>query len=575
MIKRLFAVVFAIAGLLFSYSSWALTAMVDRSSIALDETLRLEISTHDKGNLDAIDLSGIENHFIIANTSNRRYASMINGRTEHQTTKVLTLKPRAIGNASIPSLSLGKQNTQPITITVRKPAPLDQELSDNSVIVQAEINKSSALPGEQIIYTFRLLYRVSLADGEVTDLVIPEADITALEDNSYQREFGGYNYKVVEKRYALHFKQAGSYQWQPQQLTATLNNGYRNRFGVDPFSQGQAFKLAAPTLSVNVKQKPASQSGYWLPAEELDISQQWLNASETISVGQPMSRKIIITAKGLLAEKLPSLSPAAGSGANNIAGLNIYAEKPEFVNQQWSGGIAGRREETQVIIPTTAGSYTLPAIHIQWWNTRTREFENSVLPEQTIEVVAGSDTAQLPPTVVTHSSSNDSEPIAKPDPIGLAGDEPSRSVLLASQAKTKKWQMVTAISIVGWLVTLLGWYLHARKNNGTGAAAATLSSEVGHDKRSFKQLCEACSKNNAQQVKLALNLWLGQQQLFSPDNPPLLVQQAIDSLNAALYGSDSQLREGWNGNQLLAALQSIKTQTRHSEPVLAPLYPSQ
>jgi len=565
-VKSLRALIFGVFILLTTSSVWALSAMVDRNTIALDETLRLEISTHGKEDLDDINLSGIENNFIIAGSSTRRYASMINGRAERQTTLVLTLKPRALGQAKIPALVLGKTSTQPIDVTVSQPSPLEQELADNSVIIQAEIDKNTAMPGEQVIYTFRLLYRVAIANAEVTDLTIPTADITPLEDNSYQREINGYNYKVVEKRYALHFKQSGHQQWPAQQLSAELSSGSRSRFGFDPFTQGKVIKLSAPALAVEVKEKPLSQtSNYWLPSTELKITQQWQDSIESISVGQPISRKIIITAKGLLAEKIstPHLP--------KVSGLNVYAEKPEFVNQQWRDGIAGRREETQVIIPTTAGKFTLPAVQVEWWNTNTGQFEIATLPEQIFEVIA--DPASALDNAETIRPFN-TEANAATDHIAL--NDNSKTATLNKPAALQ-WIIISITALAGWMLTAFGWYAHVRTVKAKLAKpndkVFNASSSV-HLENDFKQLCEACKANDASASKSLLNQWLGQQSLFDPNVPPDDLQKAIELLNTALYASNTSQTE-WDGSQLLAALQSVKTQPQATESALAPLYPVQ
>jgi len=71
-----------------------------------------------------------------------------------------------------------------------------------------------------------------------------------------------------------------------------------------------------------------------------------------------------------------------------------------------------------------------------------------------------------------------------------------------------------------------------------------------------------------------LNQWLGQQSLFDPNVPPDDLQKAIELLNTALYASNTSQTE-WDGSQLLAALQSVKTQPQATESALAPLYPVQ
>ena len=52
-------------------------------------------------------------------------------------------------------------------------------------------------------------------------------------------------------------------------------------------------------------------------------------------------------------------------------------------------GITARQVTVVGIVPTRAGTLTLPEISIPWWNTQTDREEVAIIPAMTYEVLGG------------------------------------------------------------------------------------------------------------------------------------------------------------------------------------------
>lgn len=590
-LKSIHRAVYAVAVILIlalqTMQSIALTAQPDRQLLPLNETLRLEIRSNKGGDLDDMDLSAIETHFTILSRSSQSSFSIINGRTESVKSLNLILAPRQIGSSLIPSLSHQGEKSRPVKIKVIKAAPVASKMQDQSVFVESEIDKHSLIVGEQLLYTLRIFYRVQLNNAEIGNFELDDVDITMLEDKSYQRTVGGIQYNVAEKRYALFFQQAGEITLPGQQLTALINTRSRGRLGFDPFSRGTELRLASKPQTVTVKEKPVARGKHWLPSPEVKITERWPSNNDTLKVGEPITRRIEIRAKGVTAEQLPEIT------ISTIDGLNQYPEKPAFTNQEWLGGIAGKRTDTVAIIPTRPGRYTLPSISLPWWNTEKSQWETAILRERTINVVPGTTASGSSTTDATSNElAVDLTPLTSQESLERADSLQNHS---DHKSKLMQWRIIAAICSIGWLLTVC-WFTVFRPRNGQSTmdqGNEAIKPSLTTLKQSKKALLNACKANDAQLAKQQLQLWLtqlGQQsnairkgagKIDERTNPEKVLAQlgspslnsAATALNAWLY--DDQQQSDWNGKTLSDAVQAIKNGSNASSvDALDSLYPT-
>ncbi|NNM10625.1 MAG: protein BatD [Pseudomonadales bacterium] len=580
--------------LVASQASLALELRADRNTVPINETLRLEIRSGGSDSLADIDLSPIEKYFEILGRSSQSEYSMVNGRTEAMQRLSLTLKPLATGKIRIPALQFQGKRSAPIDIEISQPVQPPASASDKSVMLEAEVDKSEVYPGEQLIYTMRLMYRVGLSDAQISPLQIQDTEIVELEDISYQRKINGTQYQVVEKRYALQFKQIAQVEIQGQTLTATAG-AKRGRFGfgfgVDPMRGGTPVRLAANAITLNIKAIPAGINPLnWLPAQELQLREEWQETSSQAEVGQPITRSIEVYAVGLPGEYLPEVFDAA------IDGLNRYPEKPAFVTETWSGGIAGKRKDTYALIPTRPGTITLPAIKLAWWNTETDRAETATLPSRTISVKPGaaSNTDSGVSTAVQAVSpkAGNQKSANMGNPLQIPNNELSTPANAMPSGNLRSWQVATLIATLGWLATAFAWWRH-RAATDSPRLAPTGQDPQRALKLVQRQLLAACKAGDARQAQQLLDNWWFAMRNTLPRHTiqhkkaaqtqdksnwlrsigAVELCQAIDDLEQYLYAADSS-KETWQNDALAAAIKSFRlpgaTQQNHMLPELYP-----
>lgn len=579
--------------IIISIGAQALTVTAERQIIPINETLRLEIVDNTGAQIDKIDLSGIEANFTIVNQSSQTSFSMVNGRTESRKSLVLMLAPQKLGSMLIPPLTLDQQKSKPIKIKVIKALPLASELKDQSVIVESEVDRDEVLIGSQLIYTFRVIYRVQLNNAEIDGINLDNADVTALEDKNYTRSINGKNYNVTEKRYAIFFNKAGEMTIPSQSLVALLPSNQRRSFGFDPFARGKELRLESKPLAIDVLASPAinggsNKTGNWLAAQDIQLTEDWPAGKQEVRVAEPLTRSISIVARGLPADLLPSIVP------ENIDGMNSYPEKPELVNQEFIHGIASKRTETIAMVPTKAGTFTLPAIELQWWSTLNNRVEVASLPARTITVLpavqssqnnaAGIDNqpAANSPTSITSQNSDQSDSSNTPfSPLGSNSD-------LANNADTPNdnglWMPLALIAFAGWAITLLYLFFRPSGARTIDTGEAKENQNQRNLKVLQKQLELACKNNDASNAKRLLQQWLSAIEDSNPKQQALNhadLDRAINLLDEFLFNQNSQA-SNWDGSELANAIKSAAKASRTGNfdkgtsrsSKLEPLYPN-
>jgi len=370
-------------------------ALLDRSEIYLNETATLVIeSTVPQG--PSPDLIALRKDFevVVGNTSTR--TKLINGAQFSLTRWSYQLKPKALGEFSIPAIVVRGEITVPKSLKV-SPVP-DDVVRENAehALVEMEILGGDLEPyvQQQLILSLRLLYDETVTSGESTDPVVEQAVIEPFRgEQTYTTERDGRQFHVYEQRFVLSAEASGvliippvtfsgtraSPQRERRQIDSTFEERIRRmlrgtplendpffmeeNFSIDRGNSGIPFSLDSNELRLNVRPRPAQpNSANWLPAHDLIIEDSWATNPPSAQVGQPVKRTLLIRAKGLMASQIPELD------IQKPAAARMYLEPPFSDTPTDSRSINGQREHIITYIPDVAGELTIPEVAVDWWN---------------------------------------------------------------------------------------------------------------------------------------------------------------------------------------------------------------
>jgi hypothetical protein len=149
-----------------------------------------------------------------------------------------------------------------------------------------------------------------------------------------------------------------------------------------PFSLslGQAtgpISVSTPALSFTVSgAAKAGNQSQQLVASQVRMSQQFEQSADPLKVGDRLTRHIRIEADGAQAMLIPPLE------FSDIAGLKRYPQPPTVSTlSNGRGSIdGGVRVDSVSYVVEQAGDYSLPAIELHWWSSKSQSEQTSRVP---------------------------------------------------------------------------------------------------------------------------------------------------------------------------------------------------
>jgi len=481
----------------------------------------------------------------------------------------------------VPAITVGNDKTLPLQLSVRdQPAALTAG-SGQALFVESSIEPADAsvFVQQQIQYTLKLYFREALSEGGFDGPDIENAIVERLgEDQQYETTVNGEPYQVIERHYAVFPEQSGTLVIPPvvfngRMVGESLQRGRSSRMNsmMDRFfggsmlrAPGKRVRVRSEQVTLDVQPRPVSYTGkHWLPSEQVTLRDSWAEGPPEFRAGEPAMRTITLEAKGLESSHLPDISLPEPSG------IRLYPEKSQHETRTDGEWVYGSTRQSVAYVPAATGRVTIPALQVDWWDTRTQQQRSTVLPAWEVNVLPGeAGLVQTPAnTAVVADEVTDTS---------LPDDE---AVHDAPQDKGWSWWLLLPASLVAGL--LLVW---RRKRNSAGAAS-TGNKHVLTDKQQVKaaatRLEQACRGNDPRAAAKALLQWVAAKW---PENAPRnlggLAQQLNDGareireLDQALYASDTQ---NWQGDALWQVfrngLEQRMSAVNARQDGLLPLYP--
>lgn len=550
--------------------AWAvnISTSVDTHKVEQGDSLILTVQVNELAMGKKPDFRVLEDQFQILNTTTQQRTRIVNDQMESSMTWSLTLIPKATGYIVIPPIPYEKVQSKPITIQVSKRSTSNQHSGKNLVFIEASVDKKSVYVQEQLVLTLRLYRRTQIIDPSWTPPDIDNAVMERLTDSrSFQTTIDGYTYQVTENTFAVFPQKSGTLQIPESRLTAVIGTGSRGGFFFDPFSStGKQIQRVTQPLTVAVKPIPASYpNSPWLPSRSVGLVDQWSPENTEFTVGEAVTRTIILQAKGITATALPTI-PVPQSDK-----FKVYPDKADTQGSVDADGMVSQRVESYAFIPTEPGTVTLPEIQVHWWDVSRDELKTATLPSRTI-TVKGAAKAQRTDQTLGAPPSISQAPASAPPSVS---EQPAVSTT---------WQWIALISTALWIVTLIALVVVARRRRSKAAPTAEPRDEPRLALKDAKTaLKKACQKEDPAAARDALIQWgnaliPGANCHSIGDVSRALnsekCQAAIRELEILLY---RRAAEGdWDGTLLWEAAEEVE-QTRAAQPkppALAPLYPA-
>jgi hypothetical protein len=297
----------------------------------------------------------------------------------------------------------------------------------------------------------------------------------------------------------------------------------------------------------------------WLPARDVQLSEEWSREPNEVVVGEPVTRKVTISALGQIETQIPALLPP------KIDGMNVYADKPDLSRLYEAEGIRGVRRDQYAMIGVRGGTVTIPELQVPWWDIEAGEWRVAILPAREIEVDAPIVTDAIPP-------------VAEPTAAAAA---PTTESAAEQAVPDGIWKRVSQLLGGVWILTVIAWWWSSRQE--TREPREPEPPPIYKQQAKFiKAARKAATASDKGAVRTAVLEW---GRLQWPDDAPRSIGDfstrvatpLSDELRALSASSYSYGANEWDGGSLAKALRSISVLIEDSEAAmenpLPPLMP--
>lgn len=541
-----------------------LKAVPDRTRVGLDESFNLELRAD--GSLDGDpDLSVLEQNFELLGRSQSSQMQIINGDFSRSTVWSLTLMARSAGSKEIPALCVGSDCSKPIKIEVLPAGKSNTLAGANDLLLEVATEPNKVWVQSQVLYKVKLLTRLNFLQASLSEPepVGIEAVVQKLgEDRNYETERDGVLYRVFERDYLIFPQQSGQLKIPPVRFTAQVADGGRR--SLDPFNQ-RTRQIRRSSEEINIEVLPAAESEgrSWLPARELQLEDDWQNPPR-LTVGEPATRTITLSAMGVPAAQLPALKIDVPDG------FRSYPDQPKREDRLKENGVLGILQEKLALVPTRPGTLRLPEIKIDWWDLDDERWHQARLPALDVEVLPATN---QPAVTATPPAVPQQEPLPQED-------KPRVEVpTLPTPEEQRFWPWLSMALGGGWLLTLL--FIVKGKLVKRNQENKQEQQEDRPDlKTARKRLDQALASGNPALIRSAMLDWGSA--LFPKQRPGNLeelaalcgepLKQKLELFSRSLYSRESN---DWDSHGLSAAVQEVQQKATKAENYkkLPPLYP--
>jgi hypothetical protein len=529
-----------------------LKAEVDATSISVADTIRLSVRADTTNPTGTPNIDAVHADFDVLSTQTSSQFRSINGRVEAWTIWTYFLKPKHDGTLQIPAFSIGAEQSQPISITVRELDPQLRRAIGETVFFETDHTPDRVYVQSQVVVSRKLFYASGAQlYGEMPEVPeIPGALVRPLGDpqqSTVMRD--GRQYGMIEQRFAVFPEHSGELEIPKASVTGSIRFGAGSRrVGAD---------VSSEPVTIQVLPIPAEypQAAPWLPATQAELLEDWPgDPARGLAVGAASQRTLIVRVDGNTASAIPPLATSIPTS------MKSYPEAPRLHEVPTAAGIVGTRAESTSLVATAPGTVTLPEVSLTWWDTVNQQVKTTSVPARTVNVTGTA--ATPPPERRDETAAASSQESVRPAAVAPAAVSPP------ARSEFTIWYVVAACALfAGCFVALRRWRIPRR--------AAPKNVEVP----AHRALARACSSNDPQRIRASLDEWLIAHYALPVSTAAALfaresaAREAVNALNARLY------KRGHTETFDPAALRACVDAERSRKPARMPeewpaLYPS-
>ncbi|WP_011299032.1 BatD family protein [Cupriavidus necator] len=406
-------------------------------------------------------------------------------------------------------------------------------------VVRVKVDaKQPVLPGQQIPVEVTILAPNFFMSAPVfPTLQVPGAIVTMPDDRGLNtvEKIDGVSYAGIQKTYLFAAEQGGDFPL-PQVSIAFTYAGDDGK--------PQQGKVTLPATTIHASGAAGTAVSTTLPVARLNVTQSFdrpVNGAQAqFHAGDALVRTITTFAPQTQAMMIRPPKLEAPSG------VRVFAGDPQLSDaaQDSAGNTGGRRTDRITYVFEHAGTYTLPAVKVEWFDPVTRQPGESEAPEVKVEVASA------------------------PRLSGLLPTGPHAAALPGEGVTTRRlWRWAAGGAVVLGLAWLLLSWARPHVARWRRALAARRSARAASSEARLAALLQACRASDAAAAYRALGAWSNTASGKAPSDwaagtDDQAVIAAVGALERHLFGADAGHGQ-WSGSALAQVLPKYAAARRH------------
>ena len=381
-----------------------LSASVDKNQLTIEDSIELSIKISGVRNPPTPKLPPLTD-FTVRSTGTQSSTQIFNSDMQVSTTHKYLLTPKIEGNfiigPIIMNLSGSNYQSEPITVTIKKPNPIKPN-ENRSVYTETSISKKTPYINEQVVYTFKLFRKT---EARNLNLSMPYDESFFRKENlgkakRYSRVINGIAYDVDEVSIALFPIKIGESTIPPSMMELDLihrtqTNRRRDpftRFFNDPFFGGvtQNKHKILSTKSIKVNTQPLPKKGKPNGFKNL-VGQFSITATvgkESFDAGDTTTLTITVSGIG-------NVMDVSLTDLNLGDQFKIYPDQPIFTKSIHGNQIGGEKIFKFALVPFTTGRQTISSISLNYFDPDKNEYNTISTNPISLTIKPGTGTENL------------------------------------------------------------------------------------------------------------------------------------------------------------------------------------
>lgn len=535
-------------------------AWVGKNPVSMGESFRFIIEVENEKDPREPDLTVLKDLKVL-NRSVQNQTSIVGTKLSRKVIWTYELVSMRSGKIKIPELHAGKGFTESIMLDV---LAVNQKNSPQEFLVfEADLDLEEVYPQQQVLLTLKIIRKgVQLENESITPLDIKNTRVRKVYQNSYRNIVKGQQQVVTEIRFSLFAENPGILTLPSIQYQGVVTSRRGQSRSLFQNSTGSRIFRKSPERTITVKPIPEDYQEWWLPTSGLELQEKWEPNPPQFRVGEPVTRTIIVHAKGVEAEQLPEwLNP-------DLDDMKIYSESPVLETKETATGLNALGKTNQALIPSKAGNFMIPGVRIQWWDVNNKTIQISKIPERQVTVLPLWDSDN--PAKLVQIDEVSEMPLSV---INI--DEPGFKDLF--------WKYGTFVFLGLWLLTMGLWFARA-----LFAKESSVLKKEEHERAGTKNLRQCVLKVENSIIKkdpaLIRKSILEWAEMRWPEDPPrrlvdigekeIKLKESLLLMERHRYG---EVGVEWNSEMLASQFQKVSQmhpeEGAQKNPKIKELYP--